>query len=245
MTADIALDDARDKALRKIGRNMVNFQKMEAMLKFLNAQQAMSGALKDIAAVVAKAKKSLARQPMGRLAEAFVRSAYSNAENTSGQRDDKEVSVSFSFRIELTPALVVERKRALRSIVTERNKLVHTWLASFDPNSTESCQSLCVDLDEQHARIWPEFETLKAIMQSVRECQRQAAQYVTSDAFLASLKGASRVPDNRLQRTMIDKVPRHLRSAWPLNRDVSQTIWLHRRVTGGQQFKSEERAWTT
>jgi hypothetical protein len=101
MTAGIALPDARDQTLRKIGRNMVNFQKMEAMLRFL-------------------------------------------------------------------------------------------WLASFDPNSAESCLSLGVDLDEQHARIWPEFETLKAIVQAVHEYQREAMQYLAADAFLAELK--ERIP---------------------------------------------------
>jgi hypothetical protein len=32
------VEAARDDALRKIGRNVVNFQKMEAMLKALNAR---------------------------------------------------------------------------------------------------------------------------------------------------------------------------------------------------------------
>ena len=192
MTADITLADARDQALRKIGRNMVNFQKMEGMLKFLNAQEAMSGSLKDIPEVVARAKKSIDRQPMGQLAEAFVRSAYSNAQNAAELRKDSEVWASFSFRLELAPALVIERKKALRAVVAERNKLVHKWLASFDPNSAESCLSLGVDLDEQHARIWPEFETLKAIVQAVREYQREAMQYLASDAFLAELK--ERIP---------------------------------------------------
>src|SRR5690349_10877237 len=112
MTVDIALSDARDLTLRKIGRNMVNFQKMEAMLKFLNAQQAMSGSLKDIPELLAKAKRSMAKQPMGQLVEAFVRSAYSNAESTADPQANKEISVSFSFRMELAPELAVERTKA-------------------------------------------------------------------------------------------------------------------------------------
>jgi hypothetical protein len=188
MATDIALADARDRTLRKIGRNMVNFQKMEAMLKFLNAQQVMNGSLIDIAKVVARAKKSMARQPMGRLAEAFIKSVYSNSQTVTEPQDKKQVLVSFSIRLELAPDLSSERKKALRSVVAERNKLVHKWLASFDPYSAESCQSLCVDLDEQHARIWPEFETLKAIVQTVRDHHRETAQYLASDEFLVELK---------------------------------------------------------
>ena len=54
-TADIALADVRDAVLRKIGRNVVNFQKMEAMLKLLNTQQAMNGSLKDVKDTVKEA----------------------------------------------------------------------------------------------------------------------------------------------------------------------------------------------
>ena len=37
------LDEARDEAFRKIGRNVVNFQKMEAMLKYLIAHGSLKG----------------------------------------------------------------------------------------------------------------------------------------------------------------------------------------------------------
>jgi len=188
MTTDIVLADVRNEVLRKIGRNVVNFQKMEAMLKFLNTQQAMSGAFSDISKLVARAKKATSKQPMGQLADAFIRSAYSAKQDVVRPDDPTAVSVTFSLRIEADPALAAERKRALRSVVKERNKLVHKWLASFDPNSLESCEALGADLDEQHKRIWPEFETLKAIVLVVREYQREAAQYLTSDAFLADPK---------------------------------------------------------
>jgi len=90
---------------------MVNFQKMEAMLKFLGTQQAMSGSLEDLPKVLARAKKSMARQPMGQLAEAFIQSAYSNPQTTAGPRETREIAVSFSFRMELAPESMRERKK--------------------------------------------------------------------------------------------------------------------------------------
>ena len=191
MADTVALDDLRDEVLRKIGRNIVNFQKMEAMLKLLNTQQAISGSMSDLSRIAAKAKKTTAQQPMGRLADAFIRSVYSSEPAVAGHESVKEISVTFSLRIEADPALIAERRRALRSVVKERNKLVHQWLASFDPNSLESCKTLAADLDEQHARIWPEFETLRTIVMAVRECQREAGRYLASDAFVAEL-GRSR-----------------------------------------------------
>lgn len=191
MADTVAPADLRDEVLRKIGRNVVNFQKMEAMLKLLNTQQAISGSISDLSRIAAKAKKATSKQPMGRLADAFIRSVYSPEQSVSEHGSVEEVSVTFSLRIEADPALVAERRRALRSVVRERNKLVHQWLASFDQNSLESCKALGADLDEQHAKVWPEFDTLRTIVMAVREYQREAAQYLASDTFLAELRRGS------------------------------------------------------
>lgn len=115
-----ALTEARDEVLRKIGRNLVNFQRMEAMLKLLNANQCISGTISDLAEISERAKKQASKMPMGQLAEEFLRAVYSSHETTE-QGDSDEASVMFSFRIEADAALVAERKRALRVVVRERN----------------------------------------------------------------------------------------------------------------------------
>lgn len=184
MANGTALTEARDEVLRKIGRNLVNFQRMEAMLKYLNANQCLSGTVSDFAEISAKARKEASKMPMGRLAEEFVRSVYSSHETTE-QRDSDSASVMFSFRIEADAALVAERKKALRAVVRERNKLVHQWLTTFDPSSPESCQKLGAALDEQDAGVLPEFEILRSIVRTLRESQLEATQYLASEAFLA------------------------------------------------------------
>jgi hypothetical protein len=157
---DVGITELRDQVLRKIGRNVVNLQKMEAMLKVLNSVQ-------------------------------FLRSACSNADEQVGQRNDREISVSFSWRIEADPILTRERKRALRAAVAERNKWIHEWLAGFDPNSMESCANLRAQLDEQHAKIWPEFERLKSIVQTSRELIDGLRRHLTSDEFVGEIQSAA------------------------------------------------------
>lgn len=191
MTTEIELSDARDQVLRKIGRNAVNFQKMEAMLKVLNSHQSLSGSLSDIPRLAAKAKKLNAKRPMGELANAFIKSAYASAKEDGTPADPKAITIAFHLRLESEPTLVSKRKGALRSVVTERNKLLHQWLAEVDPNSMDSCKTLGAKLDEQHKRIWPEFEALSSIVQAVREHYREVAEYLSSDAFLTELKARS------------------------------------------------------
>jgi hypothetical protein len=189
MTNSSELADLRNDVLRKIGRNVVNFQKMEGMLKLLNSQQALSGNLSDIAKVADKASKSVAKQPMGRLADAFVRSIYASIDGDADlQRDPQEISISFSMRVESDAELVKERKKALSSVVAERNRLIHQWLAAFDPNSIESCNELALALDEQHARIWPEYEILRSMVQALREHHDELRRYLASDEFLTHLE---------------------------------------------------------
>lgn len=181
------LDAARDEVLRKIGRNVVNFQKMEAMLKALNAQQSISGSLRELQTLATRTKKAVAKRPMGFLAEAFVKHAFSVAPEASGGAVKEEAEVSFSFRIESNEAIAKERRKALRAVVAERNKLVHQWLAELDPGSRDSCLRLSAELDAQHARVMPQFEALRGVFSAFKKLRAEMARYFASEEFGARL----------------------------------------------------------
>ena len=193
MTSHIELPDLRNEVLRKIGRNVVNFQKMEGMLKLLNSLNSVSGSLSDIQEILAKNSSSVERQPMGRLADVFIREVYSSdSKNIGMQKDIRDVSISFSIRIDAAPELVKERKRALSFVVAERNKLIHQTLAKFNPNSIDSCVELSTILDDQHAKIWPEFEILRSMVCALKEHHDELRRYVASDEFLDELQHGDR-----------------------------------------------------
>jgi hypothetical protein len=185
------IEAVRDDVLRKIGRNVVNFQKMEAMLKALNAQQSISGSLSDLHALATNARKAVAKKTMGPLVEAFVNSAFSAAPEPREHAVVKEVAVSFSFRIEANEAIAKERKKALRAVVAERNRLVHRWLPEFDPHSKDSCLRLSAELDAQHARVAPEFEALKSIFTAFKDLRTGMVCYLASDEFLNAISRES------------------------------------------------------
>ena len=175
----VASLEVREEALRKIGRNVVNFQKMEAMLKFLNSLQQIGGSAKHLEDADVSAKTSKLRKPMGQLAEEFLKSAYASSKAAPGPDVANGVAVSFSFRIEADSKLAAERKKALRSVVAERNQLIHTWLGAFDPSSHESCASLIGALDAQHQNLKPELEAMSSLVSVIRDHM----QYLASDEF--------------------------------------------------------------
>jgi len=183
------LDDARNGVLRKIGRNVLNLQKMEGMLKLLNTHANISGSVEDLESIRRQQSEAVSRHPMGRLVQAFVQSVYSNQTDTNiASENVGKSSISFSFTIEGEANLAVEREKALSSIVEERNRLIHTDLLQFSPNSLESCIEIGERLDAQHKRILPEYEMLQSILRFFQEGSAGLAEYIQSDAFAHELK---------------------------------------------------------
>ena len=84
------------------------------------------------------------------------------------------------IKIEALADVAGARKQALSSVVSERNLLVHRWLAAFDPNSIESCTHLSAALDRQHEKIWPEFEILQSIVRTFRELTQELRKQIES-----------------------------------------------------------------
>ncbi|WP_231757225.1 hypothetical protein [Microbulbifer elongatus] len=56
---------ALDETLKKIGRNVQNFQRMEAMLKFLISHSRLQGAASELQSNHEKAVDAVSKQTMG------------------------------------------------------------------------------------------------------------------------------------------------------------------------------------
>lgn len=178
------LEDARNEVLRKIGRNVLNLQKMEGMLKLLNTHATIAGNIEDIESIKKRQSELVSRHTMGRLVQAFVQSVYSSQAGADMEPDNGgNPTISFSFTIEGEADLAAEREKALLSIVEERNQLIHNDLLQFRPNSLDSCKEMSERLDSQHEKIVPEFEALQSILRSFREGRLRMAEYIQSDAF--------------------------------------------------------------
>jgi len=95
MKHDTEHDQVLNETLRKIGRNVVNFQKMEAMLKHLLAHSNVQGCVSNLTEVLGTRVASYAKQPMGKLANAFVKSTcFSSVKTVEGPEDLAEPWVS-------------------------------------------------------------------------------------------------------------------------------------------------------
>jgi len=181
-TDQVGLEQARSETLRKIGRNVVVFQKMETMLKHMVAYANMEGYISELGRIRTQKSSSVSKQSMGRLADAFVKSTYprSASSETTNPDDLTGPWVSFSFEVESDGEFRKERQKALKIVVEERNKLIHQMLAHFDPCSLESCIQTASELDRQNAAVMPEYRLLVSLVNALRGAHEDLLRWLDS-----------------------------------------------------------------
>ncbi|HEX8633969.1 MAG TPA: hypothetical protein VF703_07430 [Pyrinomonadaceae bacterium] len=180
-------DDLRNEALRKIGRNVVNLQKMERALKLLVVRSDLSGYISELKGRYQSKLAYVERLSMGRLADNIIDILYSAADENADAPDDlKEAWVAFGFRIEGGMEQKKAAKKALSLVVNERNRLVHKMLGEFDSASVESCRALINLLDQQQERIAPHFERIMGWLRRLHEGQMILLEVLKDGKLLES-----------------------------------------------------------
>jgi hypothetical protein len=170
------LEVERNAALQKIGRNVVDLQKLEAMLKFLLLASDHTAPVSTFSAEHAKRAKRIARMPMGELVERAANGVFFTQEVKSKiPVDIQEPWLSLSFAIESDDATRLAWRRDLRRVVQERNALIHKVLAKFDPHAVESCRSLSAALDEQRKQLIDAYSSVESMFKAAKEAIAEIA----------------------------------------------------------------------
>jgi hypothetical protein len=163
-----------DIALRKIGRNLVNFQRFERMLKLVIVQSDVRGCASKLARVHQDRTKDTDRKPLGWVVEDFFKTLFSNGPANDGAPDElDEIWMSMAVRIDSDKNSIRKRKRELSELVSERNWLVHSSAANLDLDSLENCKRLISLLDEQDDRLKPHYLSLMRLIGDIRVAQQE------------------------------------------------------------------------
>lgn len=182
MTRPEDLDALRELTLHKVGRNCVNFARMESCLRFIASQATLSAPASDVAAVLAKQVKKHKKAGMGTLADVAAEVLHSPA-----SPPPENLTVPW-YRFEVSLAdggsSRNEWRRVMRGVVRERNQLLHRRLAEWDSDSVESCRELCAELDAQRERMREPHEHLRSLVRGILEARSEAAQALRSQSGL-------------------------------------------------------------
>jgi hypothetical protein len=181
MKNEVELEKIRKEVYRKIGRNVVLFQRLEQMLKFIVATGKVSGSCSELAAKQEQKVKAVRKQTMGPLVGEYLEGTYSGIENLiEAPSGLKEPFIQFGFWLEYSEVDYENKKKTLASVVSERNDLIHQLLPSFNENSIKSCLEIEQFLDQQHKKILPEIEDLKNIIDSFIGGRKRIAEFLAS-----------------------------------------------------------------
>ena len=177
-----ALKKLGDEALRKIGRNLLLFQQIEGMLKFLLANGQVQGYASELAAARERNAETVQTQTMGTLVGRYGEVALTGSgrdEEPSGEV--KEAWLSFTFKVQGDSTFFETQKAQFAALVADRNDLVHHFLPKWNPSSWDSTHAAVQYLDEQHEKALPVREHLESVIGALQEGIKAHADFMTSE----------------------------------------------------------------
>ena len=185
MTSLNSKDNLRDEALRKIGRNVVNFQKIEALLKVLVLYSSVDSKTRDNEVTHSFNEKLIQNRSLGEVVSKFLKNLIENRVAENEELHSSELHISTRSYLVMDAEDVTKEKIELKRLVSERNQLIHKDLASFDFNCVKNCRKLILKLDEQNSRVLDKLNQFKDILDTFKLMKKELLTYFESDAFRA------------------------------------------------------------
>ncbi len=177
----MTLEDSVNDVFRKIGRNVMLFQQLEYLLKYLVATSSISGYVSELKSQEEQRRATINKQTMGQLIGQYIKN--SNPENLDILEDPKYFKEEMFIWVKHSfgdSTYYDNTKKVLAKLVDDRNKLIHHLLPQFDTNSIESCIQIGKKLDEQKNNIVREIGNLKRMIDARHEAAKGLVSFLIS-----------------------------------------------------------------
>ncbi|GCE62292.1 hypothetical protein [Microcystis aeruginosa] len=184
MDKPIDIEVVRTEALRKLGRNIVNFSKIEGILKYLLSVSQIERLSTSTRNQFVDSHERFRKRPLGQLVKVLHNTVLVDDSQSEPQLDSSELGMSWSFKVTYSDSdFLNAQKQALSDIVAERNKLIHEDLALLDTSSIEDYYKLISLLDEQNPRLLTHLEELGWMLTSFIEGIKDLQEFIKSPDF--------------------------------------------------------------
>jgi len=184
MDESIDIELVRTEALRKLGRNIVNFSKIEGVLKYLLSVSQIKGLSTSTHNQLVSNQKRFSKQTLGKLVEELHKNVIVDDSKSKPQLKSSDSEISLLFQINYSDSNFLKvQKKALSDIVRERNKLIHQDLALLDTSSIDDYHNLISLLDEQNPRLLAHLENLGWMLTSFIEGIKDIQAFTKSPDF--------------------------------------------------------------
>lgn len=187
MNMDNDTQELLNETLRKMGRNLLNYQIVEEIWKAQYAWSEMQTTIENGEAIVKK-RETTRNIPMGWLSENHRKAIFSSPKEPEVKEEIESVSIKTSFHFSEGGGLSKNRKKQVVELVRERNALVHSSLGKFDHKTGLGCLEFCALLDEQNSRIIEEITFLNQISTTFKEATQVLQKFLESEEFFRSIE---------------------------------------------------------
>jgi hypothetical protein len=170
----------RDEVLRRIGRNVVNFQMVEAMLKHLNANASVHGPASQLADRMEAQRTAVHRKTMGELAGQMLTKVLQAPPEHQTPDEISEPWVGFHFSVETDAQFIDQHDREMRALVDARNDLIHHFLPRWSSAMDSDMEAVLAYLDTQRDETFQMLDRLKGWVKAMEEGRRQIAAFSVS-----------------------------------------------------------------
>ena len=182
------LEDARNLALQKYGRNVYNFALLESWLKVLVSHGEISGHISEIPEVLNRQTESVYNKTMGQVLKQYIEKIDPNIVSICKEPIlIKKPYISHKFSLEIGEAEFQDKKLILEAISKDRNDLIHHFHERFKFNSIQNCQNAVKFLDLQREECLPYFDDIRNQITIYAECLKISAEFMSSEEFLKAV----------------------------------------------------------
>lgn len=174
------LKQIQDEVFRRVGRNLVLFQVIEGLLKFLLSHHKFGSEPKDFREHQQERIHAVNGKMLGILVNKYGTEVLRDAGVEAAEEESPADWISFSFRMSGDTDYVETMRREMKLMTEQRNELVHGFLARWQPDSPEKLEETLRYLDAQREKVLPMHEHLKVMAAQVMEGRQKFFEYLTS-----------------------------------------------------------------
>lgn len=154
-------------AIYAIGRNVVNFQRLEQMLKLVVQMVPISSPLETFTTTIEKQKTKCERLTLGGAVRKWIETSDPANKQLPESQPDDPIMIHLGIDVSWKEGSFERLSRELESLAQERNRLIHLDLAQIDFDNEVECTKLKHLLDAQNARIEKARRTIEPILKNL------------------------------------------------------------------------------
>lgn len=182
-----SLKSDSNEVLRRVGRNLLLFQQIEQLLKFLLSYHSANGTPEDFKERQEKQIDIINRKMFGKLVGNYGTSVLKDTGVDVPEEEEPAGSFTFSFHISGDTEFVEAMRLDMKLMTEQRNELVHGFLPRWLPDSPEKIKGALAYLDTQREIVMPMHEHLRTAASHFKESRKMLIEFMASEEYQKQL----------------------------------------------------------